>query len=61
MGYLKTRMMINEMRRNFYAGRKPFNLRIDNPDKESELVKKEEDRGNYCKKREDGLKILYNS
>jgi len=50
MGYLKTRMMINEMRQNFYAGRKLFNLRIDNPEKERELIARVKAEGNYCKK-----------
>lgn len=40
MGYLKTRMMINEMRRNFYVGRRPGNRNIDHPEREVALQEK---------------------
>jgi len=49
MSYWKTRMLISEMRRNFYAGRRPFSRNVDNPGKEREPNQEVGSSRNYCK------------
>ncbi len=47
MGYWKTHMIISEMRRNFYAGRKPFSRNVE--EKEREPNQEVGSSRNYCK------------